>query len=1159
MKSTSVQVPLVIRGVLAAFILMLASLVSPAQSPLGTITGTVSDSQDARIPEVEVIATNVGTGIVFRARTSAEGVYAIPNLPIGKYEVSAVAQGFKTYRRTDVVLEVAQRLRIAITLELGAVAESVTISGEIPRVQTEESSLGTVVERQRIEELPLNGRNAFSLVRLVAGVRPANRNLDGFADVANQGFSQMVINGGPVYANQIYVDGGMNTVPVHNEISVVPMADSVEEFKVDTNVPKAEYGQTSGGVINLATKAGTNQFHGSLYEFFRNDSLDARNAFATQRDAVTGRIKPVLRYNQYGGTVGGPVLLPRIYNGRNRTFFFAGYEQWKHRTSGVGLATVPSVAQRGGDLTSTFDGRGNLIPVFDPATTRANPAGSGFIRDPLAGNVVPRSRMDPLSLKILGYIPAPNTTPADSFTNSLNYLALPVSSVDTGVSTIRVDHRFSDSDSMFVRYSRTRASVVGPGLAMGVLDRNARTDQRDNHNLVLTETRTLTPRLINEFKAAFTRQNLRYLHPSFGGDWPSKLGMPAIFPQDLFPVVNITSINTVGPNVFSTGIRAQHTVQLADSATLITGRHQIKMGVDQRIVRQNPYRYGSKSGSFDFSNTLTGNPLQPAGTGIGMATFLLGEVSSGSQEFLPAYSFHSWSTGLYFQDDFKLNRRLTLNLGLRYDLASEPVERWNKHSNFDPYVINQETKLPGVLTYSGATAPRHFVDRDKNNFGPRFGFAWDVTGKGRTVVRGGYGLVYLLVDSYDTQGDNSNSLGFSATTPFTAASGIPAKAFPFSQGPASLITPLGAAGGPSAFRGLGVNYQDRNAPTPYLQQWNFTIQQQLPARWTITAAYAGNKGTKLPGANFNLNQLDPSYFSLQLRLQDVVPNPFFGQIKTGGLSGPTMSRSQSLVPFPDYTSINTLANHGSSSIYHSLQVSIERRFSNGLSALLSYTDSKLINDSWSCAGSCQGGDYRLGRFNRDLDRAVDQNDVTHRMVASAVYELPFGKGKPFLPAPGAVLQHLAGGWQVNSIMTLEGGTPLMVRGSNNFTGIGYPDVVRNPALSGSERNVLRWFDTDAFRNPADWVIGNAPRTLSYVRGPGQFDVALSAAKDFRLKEGLRLKFRAEAFNALNHVNFNNPNVGFSPNRQGVNTNALFGRITSAMDARRIQLGLRLTF
>jgi len=1130
-----------------------------AQSPKGTITGTVSDAQGARVPGAEVVALHVGTGISHKAKTSGEGTYVIPSLPVGAFTVSASVTGFKAFQRTDVVLEVAQRMRLDIVLEVGATTETVTVTGEVPRVTTEESALGTVVERQRIERLPLNGRHVFNLVKLVAGVQPRFRDQEGFAEIANQNFSQIRFNGGPIYGNQFYLDGGTNTVPVHNEIAVVPMVDVVEEFKVETNALKAEFGQTSGGVVNVVTKAGGNQFHGSLYEFVRNDSLDARNAFATQRDPITGRIKPVLRFNQYGGTFGGPVWIPRLYHGRNRTFFYGGYEQWRHRTSTLRRGTVATPLERTGDFSQTLDGLGARIPIFDPATTAANPSG-GFVRSPLPGNVAPRNRMDALSLRVLEHMPLPNVAPNNPFTNSNNFLGLASSPSDQGVTNIRVDHRFSEADSVFFRYSGTRNTRRDKGFGLGPADPNARNDQRDNHNFILTETHVFSPTLINEFKGNVTRQDLPFLHPSFDQNWPDKLGYPKIIPQDQFPPIVITGLLNIGSDGFSGGKRAQHAVQFADSLTWVRGRHQLKFGVDQRWLRLNWVNRLNPSGRFDFSSSLTNDPQRPAGTGFGLATFLLGEVSGGQLGIRPFFSFHNWSHGSYVQDDFKLTPRLTLNLGLRFDLASGPVERHNKHSNFDPFVTNPETGRLGVLAYAGASAPRSFVDRDPDNFGPRFGFAYDLTGDGKTAIRGGYGLIYLLSESGDTQGDASNSLGFEVVTPFVSPTSGPFRAFRFSDGPTSILQPRGAAGGPSAFRGLAVRSQDRNVSTPYIQQWNLTLQRQVAGGWVASASYAGNRGVKLFGANYNLNQLDPVHWALRLGLQDQVPNPFFGQITTGGISGRTVPRSQTLLPLPDYPGISTHANHGASSSYHSLQVTVEKRYSKGLSALVSYTNGKLINDSFSSAGSSgEIGEFRLGRFNRRLERALDQDDVSQRLVISGVYELPFGPGKPLASGAAGVVRQLVAGWQVNGISTMQSGFPLQVRGANNFTGINFPDVLRDPTLPGSERNALRWFDTTAFRNPADFTLGNAPRTLPSTRGPAMFDVALSAFKEFRLRETTGLEFRLELFNALNHVNLNNPSVNFTPNRDGVNTNAVFGRVTSSLNARSIQLGLRLSF
>jgi hypothetical protein len=1151
----------------SSFLIFLFILSVPAlgQSPQGTITGAISDAQGALVPNATVTAVQAGTNQKFTAVSSSDGVYAIPSLPVGEYELTVTAPGFSTFKQSKVTLEVGQRLRVDVTLQVGDVNNTVTVTSEVSRVQTEASSLGTTVERERIQNLPLNGRHVFNLVKLIPGVQPRFKGSDGFAEVDNQNFSQISFNGGSVYSNQVFLDGGANTVPVHNEISVVPMVDTVQEFKVQTNSLAAEFGQTSGGVVSVVTRGGTNQFHGSLYEFFRNDALDARNAFLTERDPITGRDKPILRYNQYGGTLGGPIILPRfgeggpgLYKGKDKTFFFVGYERWNYRTANINRSTVPTLLERNGDFSNTRDGQGRLITIYDPATTKPNPNGSGFVRTPFKDNIIPKDRMDPLSLRLLQYLPLPNVAPNNPFTNANNYLTLVGFPIDQGQFSARIDHNISDKDKIFGRYTGTKNTRMNRAWNNGLADTDARDDQRNNYNLVISETHVFSSAVVNDFRASGTRQNLVFQHPSFDQGLPGQLGFPSIIPQDAFPPIVIDGVLAIGSarGGFAGGYRKHHTVQVSDSLTWIKGRHAFKMGTDQRWNRLNYVNRVNPSGNFSFSSSLTNNPLAPAGTGVGFATYLLGEVSGGSLGARPFFAFDSASNGSYFQDDWKITNRLTLNLGLRYDYATGPVERWNRSSTFDPFAINPETNTPGALLYAGVNKDRHITIPPKKNFGPRIGFAWDVTGDGKTAVRGGYGLIYNAIESGDTAGDNPNSLGFSVDTQFVAPGGGPFKAFQFSAGPPSLLQPLGAAGGPSAFRGQAVRIQEVRQPTPYVQQWNLTIQRELFGKFVLAATYAGNHGVHQFGGNYDMNQLDPSFFSLGLALQDQVANPYFGQFTTGLLSGEKVSRSQLLRPFPDYQGVSILANHGASSIYHSFQFTAERRYSNGLSVLVSYTNSKLINDSFSIAGGGGGaGDFRIGRLNRALDRAIDEEDISQRLVVSAVFELPFGPGRRFLK--DGVLGSVVGGWQLNTITTLQTGRPLKVRGANNFTGINWPDMVCDPTIDNPGPN--GWFNTSCFRNPPNFVIGNVPRTLPNTRGPGYKDVALSLFRTQKITERVNLEFRAEAFNAFNFVNYDDPNVSFTPNAQGVNTNPNFGRITSSLPARRIQLGLRLSF
>jgi len=1139
-------------------ILLLSTAAIWAQNPNGAVSGFISDPSGVRIAGVEVVVTQTATGIQFRTVTSHEGAYVVPSIPIGPVSLTATMQGFKKFVRSGMTLEVDQRMRVDFTMELGAVTESVTVTAEIPRIDSDVSSIGSIVEQERIEQLPLNGRHVFSLVQLVAGVQPLDRDADGFAEITNQGFSQMRINGGPTYGNQILLDGAMNTVPVHGEISVVPSVDSIKEFKVETNGLKAEYGQSSGGVINVVTKSGSNRISGSAYEFLRNDFFDARDFFAVNKDPVTGRYNPMLRYDQYGGTFSGPVVLPKIYNGKGRTFFFASYEQWYYKSGSLNQATVPTALERSGDFSKSLTSLGAAQPIYDPATTRVNPNGSGYVRDPIPGNLIPKNRWDPVAVKVLGFMPLANVPPINQFTNQNNYLSLSPAPDKQGTLQTKVDHRFSDKDSVFVRYSRNRNERDGGGYGLGAADpaQFSRIDFRDNHNFVVSETHVISTNILNELRLNATRQHLDFTHLSANGGWPAKLGLPASVPQDLFPRFDISGILSLGPSTNMYGTRAQHTVQFTDSLTIIHGKHQFKIGTDQRWMRLNWQKKEYPGGQYGFSASLTSNPQVSAGTGLAMASFLLGQVASGQIQYLPSYSFHSWMNGTYFQDDWKVAKRLTLNLGLRYDMSSEPVERWNRFSNFDPFKINPQTKLPGMLLYGGTDIDRHFVNPDWNNWGPRVGAAYALTADGKTAVRSAFGILYMNDISGNTSGDNSNSFGFSQSVPFVSPGGLPQPAFVLSAGPPTLPTPLGVAGGPSAFRGLSVRFQDPNVRTPYQVQWNFSLDRSLPGQWTVSLSYNGSHGVKLFGGNYDINAIDPANYALYGNsLQNSVPNPFAGQLPGTSLNNATVSRSQALKPLPDYVSVTTFANHGNNSIYHAGQLTAQRRYSNGFSLMLSYTKSKLI-DEVSSSGGVQGtgvDDYRLGKYNRRLDRAVDRNDISQRAVISGMYELPFGKKS------NALYARFIRGWQMNEITTIQTGDPLEIRGANNLTGINFPDVLRNPTLSGDQRGILTWFDTDAFRNPADWTVGNVGRSLPSTRGPGMFTANLSLFKNFRVTERLKLEFRGEMFNALNHTNPLDPSQTFSPSRTGVNSNALFGRITSASPARRLQFGLRMSW
>lgn len=1138
-------------GILLAAAAVLAAPASMmAQTATATITGTITDATGAVVPGARVTVTAHGTGLTYQATSSSDGSYTVPLLPVGSYDIAIAATGFSGFKQTSITLDVGQRFRADASLKTGGSSDTITVTSSTAPLQTDESSVGNVIEGRAIQELPLNGRQPFTLVLLVPGVQTTSRASNGFADASNQGFSRLRINGGSTLGNQFLLDGAMDTIPTINEVSVVPMVDSIAEFRVITNTPAAEFGMSSGGYVNLATKTGTNDIHLTAYEFVRNDILNSVNRFAT-KDPVTGRLKPILRYNQFGGTVGGPVRIPWLYNGHDRTFFFFGYEQWHQRSASLQRSTVPTALQRSGDFSQTYASAtsANPIPVYDPSTTVANPAGNGFIRTQFLGNKI--TTFDPVALAVLKYYPQPNIAPVDPKTNANNFYSEATGGIDQDVIAVRGDHRISDSDSIFARYAGNLNTTHTVGYGLGDSDPLARNDTRKNYNFAVGETHTFAPTLLNEFRASFVRQKLTFLAPSYNKNYPQALGFPSIIPQTLFPSVAVSGMIAVGPTTgtFTAGNRIGTVIQFADSVSWIRGRHSFKFGVEDHVTRYNQLGQIYPSGNFSFSGSYTNNPQSPAGTGVAFADFLLGQVAGGQLTINPAFATKSWAGGIFAQDDYKVTSKLTFNVGVRYDISGPPVERHGWSSTFNPYLVNSQTGMPGVMQYAGVNGSHLFVRYDANNIAPRFGFAYSADDK--TVIRGGIAMIYNPVESADIHQVTNTGLGFSSQTTFSGNG--PYSAFQLSKGPSALIAPTGAAGGPTAYRGQSVFFQNPHAPTPYSLQWNFAVQRQLPGGWTASAAYVGNKGTHLLGGNYNINTLNPAYYAQYgTKLQNQVTNPFYGKITTGTLSGATISQSQALLPLPDYLSVTTLARHGAMSIYHALQATAEHRYSHGLTLLLAYSKSKLINDSTSSdSGESADGVYRDPIYRPYLERSLDPNDTSQNLSASGVWELPIGT-----PSHRA-LNVLTGGWQIQGILQWQTGTPLTVTGSNNFTGTPFPNLVGNPTLSRSQRSTSKWFNTAAFANPAAYTIGNAPRTLPATRGPAFTNVNASLIKNI-IMEKWKLELRAEAFNLFNHPNLNNPNTSFTPDSTGVNTNALFGTITSAMDPRVFQIGVHLS-
>jgi len=1127
------------------------SLPLMAQQGRGSVSGTITDATGAAVPDATVRIMNAGTNAVFSTASNGEGYFTAPALQVGSYSVSVEKQGFKRINRSGITLQVDQHVDLNLQLELGATSESVNVVGEAAMVDTGSATVGKVIENRRIAELPLNGRNALGLVMLTPGVRsqagPTNNN---FVD-RGIAVSAISINGGPSSLNSVVLDGGNNNSAFLADVNVNPTVDAVEEFKVQSNTMSAEFGFTAGGVINIVTKSGTNEYHGSGVYFVRNDAFDARRAYTASKEPF--------RYHQYGATLGGPVLIPKLYQGKDRTFFFFNYEGWRNSRFRSNILSVPTTEQRGGNFARLFDASGRLITLYDPATTIANPSGSGFVRTPFPGNIVPTNRLDPVSQKMLQFYPEPNQPPSNTFTNSNNWIGQVDEKRDMKQFTTKIDHRFGDKNSLSVRYLYYK-HFNDNGFAASLPDPNVRQrlDQYLNHNVVLNDTHSFAPTFLNEFRVSVARQPFPFQAYSFGQNWPEKLGLPASVPRDTLPRVDN---GLPGFGAFTVGLRGSTTWQFFDMATKIHGAHTLKMGIDFRVLQANNFQREVPSGAFSFATGLTGNPQNQVGTGSSFATFLLGSVSGATVTRYGGESEAGHSYSLFFQDDWKVTRRFTLNLGLRWDYQPWGFERNGGTSNFNPSATNPETRLPGRMEYANVDFGKTVLQPQRKNFGPRVGFAYDLTGRGKTVLRGGYSIFYPQVFYRDFFG---NTFGFANTTttylPPNNNGNLPA--FQFKDGlPYPATEPLGARLGPSALISQGVNWDQADGKVPMSQQWTMSLQHQLPGRWIVDAAYSANRAANLIAGAYDFNQLDPQYQSLGLSLQDQVPNPYAGRV-AGALGGATISRSQSLRPFPYYTSVNVRLPHMGSSTYHALLMTVEKRLSSGFAFLASYTFAKLISDSAIVPvnfGSVEVGSdngYQNGKFNRRAERSVDPTDVSNRLVTSAIYELPFGKGKRF-KFENRVADSITGGWQLNLISTMQTGLPLVVRGASNF-------LANRPNSTGQsakldDRTPERWFDTAQFVNPPDFTFGNVGRTLPDVRGPGLVNFDLSVIKDTPIFERLRAQFRAEAFNFLNHTNHGNPNTTFTPGPDRLNRSATFATITSARDPRIIQFGLRLIF
>ena len=1207
-------------GLLALAFLVPTNLL--AQVDMGSVSGVVRDPTGAGIPNAKVVLTNEDTNISLSTAAGSEGQYTFSPVKAGHYSLSASASGFRTVKQKNVTLDVQQKLEVDISLSVGQITETVVVDAAPPLLQTLDASVGQVVEEKAINDLPLNGRNFTFLAQLSAGVTQGQQDTRGLG-----GSGSFAANGLRPAQNNYLLDGidnNTNLVDFLNgtAYSVKPPVDAIQEFKVETNNYSAESGRSAGAVLNAALKSGTNAFHGAVWEFLRNDKFDAANYFEF------GLKKGEFRQNQFGATFGGPII-------RNKTFFFMDYEGTRIRQANPYTSTVPTALERssgftnlsellsqGPDPTSCMQdpsqsgcvgdvlGRGfTLGQVFDPSTTRvincgvADPVSSitppcpngtptnspiGFAREAFAGNLLSAGRLDANATKLLNLFPAPNSSGLFN-----NYASNPAINNDTDQFDVRVDHNISSKDSAFGRLSYVRNPDLIPGPFPGIADGGAfyAGDQfTTSWNSALSETHQFSPTFFNEFRLGYNHLRASRVQPNANTEGiPQQFGIQGV-PQGNsnggLGSIYFTGLNYLGSSQYLPSIELSTTSQITDNVTKMLGRHALKAGFQWQRLGSSILQPIAGRGTWSFSGLYTEVPTTNGGnTGLaqmlltplpgsvaGAADYVGGADSVSASNIANTSQRHEYYAG-YFQDDFKITPKLTVNLGLRYEYFGQLIENYGNQSNFIPnfvgpahngnstFLLTQKrcnTPFSADFTAAAATDGIDIVCSSqsglgvsqKKNFSPRFGFAYQVTPK--LVARGGYGIFF--------GGFENSVVGTYFDFPFQYSLGygyqVPNAPITFSNGSiATLETGItGIPLTPAAVEPGGVSFtgEDYHMPTPYTQGYNLTLQYALSANDTVQLGYVGNNVHHM-GTYVNPNTP-----------QEILPP---------GLSPLSYS------PYPDFSSYMTYSTFSGNSHYNSLQANYERRVGHGLSVLGNFTWASCMNDATDVLNPTALFIYRapfLPNFGIHGDFSRCDFDINKVVHLSGMYELPFGKGRHFLGASSGVLNAVLGGWDANWILTLQDGQPGTVPCAIATTsGFGcYALTVPGADLYAGKHNQDQWMNPAAFQTPpvattigqTDYSpLGGGPAQF---RGPGFHRMDFSLFKQFQLGERFRMEFRSEFFNLTNHPNFSNPGFGLNgvpaaPGALNYNNPTNFGKITSTRDGqndqREIQFALKLYF
>ena len=1143
--------------------LFVAALFS--QDPRGAILGRVTDSSGALIAEVEVHVRNRDTGVTASTKTNAAGNFNIPFLLPGFYTVTAELTGFKRFEREGVEVRVSESIEVNPSLEIGAVTETMQVTAESPVLVTTDASQGTVVNERAVMELPLMGGNPVELALLDPAIMNETDLRERRASMtsASSSFSSM---GSGSFKNEFQIDGVSNTFAEGNANSRVafnPPASSIGQFKIMTNPFDASVGNSMGAVVNVSTKSGTNRLTGEAHYFVRNCAFDASDFFNKKNNAP----KPVYQDNRFGFSVGGPVFLPKVYSGKNRTFWFYTWEKNPYTVPSTFTSTVPTAAERTGDFSALLSVAARY-QIYDPSSTR--PAASNrYQRDPFPGNIIPASRFDKAGYNLANLYPLPNQPgTVDGINNYYNGSSAAKNLEDYSVHLARFDHAFSESHRLFVRvhydyWDERKMRWYDAGIQGIHLN-------RINRGIALDDVFLITPNLVLNVRYGITQQDFTEFRESRGIDLAT-LG----FAPGLTGLIDSSraTLPRVNPDTFSDystwekgdGANTSLTHNTSFNFTTQRGIHGIRFGGDFRVYRAFENRYPLETApQLNFTSTYTRGPSDTSGAspiGQDLVSMLLG-IASGSMERSATFALQNLYFGAFFQDDIKLTRRLTLNLGLRYEIELPLTERYDRlvagfafdeaspieaaaRANYArspiPELSVDRFRASGGLLFAGQTqAGRSPFIGEKNNFLPRVGLAFQLSPK--TTIRTGYGIYYGTIG---VNGTDPIQDGFSQSTPIqpTLDNGQSYQALASNPFPNGLLAAPGHAGGLETYLSQAISFHNLYRKQPYSQRWTMGAQQLLPAQIMVDASYVGNRGARL-GVTRQLSPIPRQFLSTSpSRDQAVInslnatfPNPFYG---LGPFYTQTISRANLLREYPQFSTVSTSEPIGYS-WYHSLQVRASRRMSRGFTVTAGYAFSKSM-EATSFLNETDPMPYET----------LSASHRPHRITLNGIWEIPIGRRKTFfqhLPAP---VEALVGNWQLSGVVIRQAGPPLLW---GNFIFNGDPNTI---ALPKGERDVDRWFNTDAGFNKVSgqalqYNIRTFPMRLASLQADGQSQWDFSASKSFRLRERSQLRFRAQCFNIMNHVNFGTPNVNA--------TNTAFGRITATQGRpRTFQFSLALNF